>query len=198
MFKNFKRAVKFGSVTALLVLGICTMDSQTRKADATPASAAEAALPSPDELPGFANGKTRSGAKGSKRVRARRNSDAAQIDITTVVASNAEEAHKLVLMAMSSNSNGLLSDAPSGRKIGEECWRSRYQPGKPPTGGFELIARDGRSVVIATITLQVDKSKSGAAIQRPLKVQDLQLVERQVVNCLSKLTATGYTSKSKK
>jgi hypothetical protein len=87
---------------------------------------------------------------------------------------------------------------PSGRKIGQEVWQSRYRNGGPPRGSFGLITRDGRSVVMVDLMYTVKAVRGGAPVQRVFSREDLLMTERLALGCLNRLTQMGYTSRSVK
>jgi hypothetical protein len=89
--------------------------------------------------------------------------------------------------------------SPSGRKIGQEVWRSWYPKGEVPQGMFQLLARDGRSVVLVQLMYTVLQTDiHNRPLHRIFTAADLRFAENQAIACLNRLTQMGYTSRSAK
>lgn len=193
MFKVLGRTILYVVSGAALLL--ITIGGQTQKVIAADHVDIKQALPTKEELPEFSNYQVFSGAKG-KSAEAKRRADEARLRVSVLIASSEAEAQQWTHMTVTNSANaGMLKSAPSGRKIGQEVWQSKYSKGQP-FGSFTLVARDGLSIVIVELMLKIDKGSRGQAMQRPIQTADLNLVENHALKCLDKLTAMGYTSRS--
>jgi hypothetical protein len=165
-------------------------------------SVARAALPTErhlrslgfaDFLPGKSTVPPEVGSEST--VSATRKRDGLHLFLEVFAAANDEQAEKWLKSRHEGNTIPYLPRSPSGRKIGQAVWQSQQEDGGPLRGSFDLLARDGRSIVKVQLMHRVLHDPFGNPIHQVFSVMDLRMAERLAVDILDRLTEKGYTSR---
>ena len=122
---------------------------------------------------------------------ASRHSDGLRIRIYIAIRADESAAKKYFKSRAESGNGSWWNGSISRRKIGQESLYTRYDQDTVPHGDYELLARDGGSVVriILALASPTDDDLS-------FTPQQLRLAEDQAIACFDRLTKLGHTSKS--
>lgn len=182
--KSHKLTLALGCAAAAAIYGVGSIGSAGAKADVGPA------LPTQAELLEFTNYKVRRGRVATTSSATRR-ADAARLRITILSFSSAEEARKRIGLYISAPNGTMLEGLLTGRKTAAKVWRPKYSGTTVPIGDYGIVALDGPSIVIADLSLKIDKNADGGAKPRVVQAKDVRWVEDEALKCLSKLAKMG-------
>lgn len=185
--------VTFGRFLSFIAVIGATVTLFSAPGVPSPANRALSALPSPAELSGFAIIKSKP-SKYSAKLWASRKSDGMALKMTVIAAPTLTEAQAICDRLTFPPGGHMPQSSPSGRKIGQQVWQSRYAGDRPTDGAFMLVTRDGTSIVVIRIAMPIDKNAKGYAVPRRLQTSHLTLAEDLAISRLTKLKAMKLTS----
>jgi hypothetical protein len=122
---------------------------------------------------------------------AQRKTDLFSFSVTIAVYASREEALEKSEDHIGSPGGPAPKGSPSGRKLGEGSWLSVGQ------GGAILHAHDGRSWVRVRLQGLIPNVPPRKRVIPPLSSEDILFTETVARDVLARLTALGYTSKSR-
>jgi hypothetical protein len=135
-----------------------------------------------------------SGEGIGQSVAGRRRADALSIDVYASIADSIQIAQQWTRRYLAGFSALPLKGSKTGRKFGEEVWRSPNAD--PPAGDWQFSVRDGRTLVIVKLHYPPAGRVLGKIQFRVFTAADIRMAEDLAIGCLNRLTTMGLTSRS--
>jgi hypothetical protein len=126
-----------------------------------------------------------------------RKSDECAFAIEVGVSETPEIALRQIQQALNPPIGRMPEGAPSGRMLGQKSWLSPKVRGRR-SGSAKFIVWDGRAIVAVKVRAKIEPAPLGKYKIPEITQADLLLAETMARDMLAKLTALGYTSKSRR
>ena len=182
-----------------------SMESNLEQAKATLGPVdLQATLPAAEELPSFSRYHSTSRQTLTPKPEqlpnvgasmfATRDDDHLLLSVDVASTATVVEAQEMARRAINTPSGDMPQGTLSGRPVGQKVWQT-LAPGQKPRGGsYQIIAYDGRTVVVVELMAPLQGYKEGRPVQSVLSVQDVQMAEDTASACLARVGYLGFTS----